>query len=253
MYNLFTILNHAYIPFGKIWLNSMRDKINMNNVNNIFVVDTGLTEEDKTFLNQYDKVDILESDIDIKRTSNSNITNSLWLQHVLRKTVYLHKLIDRLPEENFPIVMIDNDTMFLGDIEEFLDNSYDLQVCLRSYHKEKAAWIASFFVAHNKEKSKKFLEEWIQEIKDTMITRPERKWFESFSLNSLLNRVIGQEKYKIGNLPTNIICCERPESLTENTKMVHFKGDHEKSNIISRLQRFPFDSVLKKIEEYNNE
>jgi hypothetical protein len=239
------------MPFGNIWLSSMYDILDVTNINKIFILDTGLTLEDKQqIISKAGKVEFILSDINIKGSSDANIKNSLWLPHVLRKTVYLHMLMCELPEREFPLIMMDSDTMFLKGFEELLDESYDMQVCLRSY-KDNPNWIAAFFVAYSKQKSQKFLEKWIQEIKNLMISRPDRKWFESHSLNLLLNKIIDNGEYKIGNLPTRLICCERPENFTDETRVIHFKGTHEKGNIIKRLQRFPLEDIERKIKRYS--
>ena len=49
-YNVFTILNSSYIKFGKIWINSLYDKVDINKIENIFIGDTGLYKEDKNYL-----------------------------------------------------------------------------------------------------------------------------------------------------------------------------------------------------------
>ena len=36
--------------FGKIFINSMYDKVNMSNIENVFIGDTGLTDTDKEYL-----------------------------------------------------------------------------------------------------------------------------------------------------------------------------------------------------------
>ena len=254
-YCIYTVLNHAYMKFGKLWLNSMHDNVDMSKVKGIFIVDTGLFKEDCEELRKYEKIKILKSDIDFKDTSDVNKGSSIWLQHVLKKTEFLYKILCS-NENNLPIVMIDNDCMFLQDFSDVIDNKYDIQVCLRSYHKKEPGWIASFFVINDINKGKLFLELWIQEIRNLMLTNPERGWFESHALNLLVNKLIQQQvkQINIGNVETKIVSCERPEQYDkEKTKIVHFKGNQDKSNITNRLKRFPFEDVMKKIKEYSHE
>jgi hypothetical protein len=240
------------MKFGKLWLNSMHNNVDMTKVRAIFIVDTGLNEEDYKELSKYEKIKIIKSDLHLKDTSDVDKRNSIWLQHVLKKTEFLYKVVCA-NQDDLPIVMIDNDCMFLRDFSEMIDKEYDIQVCKRSY-REEDNWIASFFVINNTEKGKKFLQLWREEMRDLMISRPERGWFESYALNTLLNKLAQEEtkEIKVGNLETKIISCERPEQYDETeTKIVHFKGNHDKSNISSRLKRFPFEDVLNKIKEYS--
>ena len=63
MYSIYTILNSAYLTFGKVFLNSLYDKIDMNQVQYIFILDTGLSDEDREFISKNDKVKIIDSGV----------------------------------------------------------------------------------------------------------------------------------------------------------------------------------------------
>ena len=49
-YDIYFVLNSAYIKFGKIFLESLHDKVNVKNVRNIYLSDTGLNDTDKKYV-----------------------------------------------------------------------------------------------------------------------------------------------------------------------------------------------------------
>ena len=62
-FDIYFVLNSAYIKFGKIFLESLHDKVDMNNVRNVYLSDTGLNEKDKEYVTSFDKVKIVDSGI----------------------------------------------------------------------------------------------------------------------------------------------------------------------------------------------
>ena len=52
-YDIYFVLNSAYIKFGKIFLESLHDKVNMDNVRCVYLSDTGLNEKDKYVASTY--------------------------------------------------------------------------------------------------------------------------------------------------------------------------------------------------------
>tara|TARA_R100000231_G_scaffold132458_1_gene104977 strand:+ start:3135 stop:3944 length:810 start_codon:yes stop_codon:yes gene_type:complete len=250
MYNVFTVLNSAYMRFGKIWINSLYHEADYANVGKVFILDTGLTDDDKAYLTKYEKVQIVPSDIDIKESSNANYQHSTWLSHVLRKTKYFRQILE---EGNYPLVMVDSDCMFIGDFSQHIDKDYDVQVCNRSYH-ERDDWIASFFVANNVEKGLFFMDLWMLRMREMMEERPERGWFESASLNICIKDLktkIGND-LKIGDVETKDVACERPSLFHKETKILHFKGTGNKLDFNERLNRFRSKDIMDKIHKYED-
>ena len=249
-YNFYTVLNSAYMTFGKIWLLSLLDNIPSEKIENIIILDTGLKEEDVKYLNNFEKVVVLQSDLNLIHTSDVRPTNSYWLQHVLRKTKFC-KVVLKL--YNSPLIMVDSDCMFLGDVTEQLQQDKDLLVCNRSY-KEENNWIASFFVINNPEEGKRFLSLWIKRMKKLMKERPERGWFESHSLNLLINEILegGHGAFNMGDVFTANVACEEEEYFShKNTMVVHFKGTGKKTDFFGRVGRFKnFQHILEKADEY---
>ena len=62
VYNIMAVFNSSYFPFGKVWINSLYDKNDMSNVPKVFIVDTGLKEEEREyFLSKGDEVYIYDT------------------------------------------------------------------------------------------------------------------------------------------------------------------------------------------------
>lgn len=249
-YNFFTVLNSAYMIFGKIWLLSLLEEIPDDKIDNIIILDTGLKDEEISYFKAFEKVSILQSDLNLADTSDALPRNSNWLQHVLRKTKFC-KVALKL--HNNPLIMVDSDCMFLGDVTEVLEQDKDILVCNRSY-KEDDNWIASFFVVNNPDEGIRFLSSWISRMKKLMIEKPHRGWFESHSLNLLLNEIRQGEhgEFNVGDVYTADVACEEESLLSlENTKLVHFKGTGKKTDFSGRINRFRNSQhVIEKVNKY---
>jgi len=249
-YDFFTVLNSAYMIFGKIWLLSLLEQIPNDKIGNIIILDTGLKEEEIKYLKGFNKVTILQSDLNLVDTSDALPRNSNWLQHVLRKTKFCKVA---LKIHNSPLIMVDSDCMFLGDVTKNIEQDKDILVCNRSY-KENDNWIASFFVVNNPEEGIRFLTSWIGRMKRLMIEQPHRGWFESHSLNLLLNEIRQGKhgEFNIGDVFTADVACEEERFFSyENTKLVHFKGTGQKTDFSGRINRFKkFQHVIEKVNQY---
>jgi hypothetical protein len=249
-YNFFTVLNSAYIIFGKIWLLSLLEEIPDDKIDNIIILDTGLREEEVKYLKSFNKVSILQSDLNLVDTSDALPRNSNWLQHVLRKTKFCKVALKLY---NSPLIMVDSDCMFLGDVTEMIEQDKDILVCNRSYKKDDN-WIASFFVVNNPAEGIKFLNSWIGRMKRLMTEQPHRGWFESHSLNLLLNEIKQGKhgEFNIGDVFTADVACEEESFFSyENTNIVHFKGTGQKTDFSGRINRFiNVKHVIEKVNEY---
>ena len=225
------------MPFGKIWINSLYKNVNLEQINKIFILDTGLKKSEVEYLKSFNKVQIIVSDLAEERTSNASTRESIWLQHVLRKTKYFRKVL-KDSSSNTPLIMVDSDCCFLGDFFDLLNKEDDVLVCNRSY-KEEDNWIASFFVANNNANGKLFLDKWIQRMRQLMKESPERGWFESHSLNLIINELKEQDSdINIGDIHTKNIACEELVMFGKDTKIIHLKGTSNKTNFEERINRF---------------
>ena len=63
-YSIYTVLNSDYMTFGKIFINSLYDKVDMSKVDSVFILDIGLKKEDRDYLEKYKNVKILSTDFD---------------------------------------------------------------------------------------------------------------------------------------------------------------------------------------------
>lgn len=248
MYNLFTVLNSAYMPFGKIWINSLHELSDIERIKKIYILDTGLLPKDLEYIKKFSRVEVVLSDINIINTSNALPRNSPWLQHVLRKTKYFRKVLKKDPT---PLIMVDSDCMFLDNFLKHIDDTKDVLVCNRSYH-DYDNWIASFFVSNKQKEGLVFMNLWIKEMKQLMKDQPERGWFESHSLNLCLQK--NKKCVIIGDVYTKNVACEEPTQFDNNTSILHFKGTSNKTNFNERINRFSnVVNLDKKILSYLNE
>ena len=89
-----TVFNHAYAKrFGKAWIETFYDKTDLKKVDTIFIINTGLIDEDIEMFSKYDKVKLIDAEFKNPKTSISKEKkqkkDSLWTSHVLQKTKYL--------------------------------------------------------------------------------------------------------------------------------------------------------------------
>ena len=56
MYSIFTIMNSGYSNFGRIFFNSLHQNLTLDEIDTIWVGDTGIDERDKEYLTQFKKV-----------------------------------------------------------------------------------------------------------------------------------------------------------------------------------------------------
>ena len=137
MINIVTSLNSSYKKFGKIFLNSLYQNLSLENIKNVFILDVGLSEEDKIWISEYEKLTIVDTATDVEF---DGVWGKGWEQSVASKTIGFKQL---LLDNNYPLVMVDSDCLFLKDFEDLLDDSFDIQVCNRNYMEKFS--ICSFF------------------------------------------------------------------------------------------------------------
>ena len=118
------------MTFGKVFINSLYDKVNLNKINYIFILDIGLKKEDIDYFKRYENVKILSTNFDLD--FGDGIHSENWIKAVVSKTYCLRELL--LNENVEPIVMIDSDCMFVRDISDLINMKYDMQICHRDNH-----------------------------------------------------------------------------------------------------------------------
>ncbi len=228
-YSIYTILNSVYMKyFGKIFINSLYDKVDVDNIENIFIGDTGLNKSDKKYLQKFDKVKIL--DTTISDTGGSYATwDSNWHNSVTQKTKIFRKLIET---ENLPLIMLDADMLFLEDISSLIDTKYDIQVCFRNHERREKKhpmdYLACYVCVNNK-KPLEFMDTWINMI-DTENTVNINGNLIKAKETPCLCKVVELFKntnnpLKIGDVDEDIVSVyDAPDILPEISRIIHFKG-----------------------------
>ena len=231
-YSVFTILNSVYMKFGKIWLNSMHDNVDMNKIENIFIGDTGLNDNDKKYLEKFNKVKIINTDVS-DTDGDFKMWDNKWHNSVSQKTKLFRELVKT---QDLPIIMLDADLLFLKDISCLINSDYDIQVCFRNHERREKPhpmdYLASYVCVNNK-KSLKFLDAWIDmiensdsvEINGNLITAKETpclcKTVEVFKQQ--------HNDIKIGDVAEDIVSVYDPPGLPtmiepDVCRIIHFKG-----------------------------
>ena len=58
-YNIITVLNEDYMSFGILFISSFFDNVNLDNINKIYIFDTGLMPKSIEYLNLFPKVNFV--------------------------------------------------------------------------------------------------------------------------------------------------------------------------------------------------
>jgi hypothetical protein len=228
-------MNSGYSNFGKIFFNSLHKNLTLDEIDTIWVGDTGLSDEDKKFLNQFPKVKIIDSGINTKMTK---IHTQDWLDSVQQKTILLRSVCTI---SKSPVVMIDLDSYFISDFHQHLKSDCDIQVIYRENKDPKH--IASWFAVNNLRKGIEFIDEWIQTM-DNWKKIPK----ESPSLNHL---VLNNKKYVIGIEEERLLAAygHLEDSMDWNSHIVHFKSSQyansPEEDFRNRVFRRGFEEVVK--------
>ena len=237
-YNIMVVLNSSYFNFGKVFMNSLYDNTNIDNINTIFIIDTGLSESDKEYFKTFNKVHIHDTGMKTSFDDGGTFGNG-WQQSVGSKTIIMKNLLN---QTDIPLVMIDGDCIFVKDFAHLIDDSYDIQPCYRPKH--GVPYIASFVIAHNTKNCITFLDRWIALIEEKSMNVPR----ESPSLGEAVLELKG--KIKIGNVcEFKVNTCNE---LVDDTLIIHLKGSSISRDIKEREQKSligapaPFLEFIKK-------
>jgi hypothetical protein len=263
------VLNSSYFNFGKVFINSLYKNINLSNLNKLYIVDIGLTDDDKDFFNNYDKVKIY--DTELKTDFNDGGTwGKGWQISVGAKTIMFKHILE---QTDLPLVMIDGDCIFVKDFEELIDDNYDIQACKRSNH--SVPYLASFVIAQNNTKSIDFINSWI----DIMSNKLSKQWVrralvqfrqesdfltykdsykqlsvprESPSLGEAVNLV--GDKLNFGSIDRIKVSTYNENEFCDDTYIIHLKGSSLSRDITEReLKSLVSNTYFSNlIEEYMN-
>jgi len=234
-HSIYTVLNSAYMTFGKIFIQSYLEH-NIKKCNYIFILDAGLEENDIKWLEQYDKVRIIGSNV--KTSFRNGNTSTDWTDTVVAKTYGLREILKTYNVE--PIIMIDSDCLILQDISFLIDQSKDIQICNRPEHKTP---MLGSYVSINKP-CLDFINKWIEII--PTITTP---WKESPALSKVYLEF--KDKIPIGLIPEQIVSCYKIEDITNDVCIVHFKSGAAHKTIEESIEKRIYErGFVEKVKKY---
>ncbi len=212
------------MTFGKIFIKSYLEH-NKEDCNYIFILDTGLKKEDRDYLNTFDKVKIVGSDVCTSFTGNAS---SDWTQTVVAKTYGLREIL--LSYDVTPLIMIDSDCLVLNKLNPLINMKNDLQICHRKNH---ITPMLGSYVCFN-QKNINFLNDWIKTI--PTISTP---WKESPALSQIYN--VYKDKLAIDLIDESIVSCIEKAHITGQTRIVHFKSGSIYKTIEEAIQKRIFE------------
>lgn len=220
-YNLMTVINNDYFDFGKIFVNSFYDKIDLDYIHKLYIFDTGLSQQDWKYLSAFPQLEIVPTQLN---TKHFILHDEDWRKNVYSKTAFLLQVVKR---DSLPTVMIDSDSLFLANFFELLTMENDFIACRREETEAFCEYIASFFVINSIAKAEEFIKEWREEM-----------FFgtESHKESPALTRLINKGKYNIGVLPENLVSYTGTE-ISRETKIVHLKSARELRTVEQRINQ----------------
>jgi hypothetical protein len=210
--NIVTVFNSTYIKFAKLFIQSLEENIPREDFGFLYVIDTGIKEEDKQLFNK-EYIKIFDSGVNANKYK---IHGEDWKKCVDSKVKTIYKSV--IKEENiFPLVLIDGDCYFQKPFNDLIDLDYDILLAQRPKNKPKK-YIASW-VSFNNETSIKFIEEWLKRMK------PKKQ--PPYETDCLISTAkFFDDKIKIKNISTNLISAEKNE---KDARILHFKSNGNKS------------------------
>ena len=175
-YNIFTVLNEGYEMFGILFLSSIIDSLDLEHIENIFVYDTGLSEETKEKYELFAKVSVISSGI--VTGSDTEVHGQTWQENVYSKAKLLKHCVES-QEDFYPTVMVDADSIFIKEFFHLINLDNQITLCKRSPrgrakgHISTSSHIGSFFSINEKsDQTMKFLNSWIEKIEKASDRHP---------------------------------------------------------------------------------
>lgn len=224
-HSIYTVLNSSYMTFGKIFIKSYFEH-NVNDCNYLFVLDAGLSQNDIDWLTQFDKIQIIESNVNT--IFKNGQTSPDWIKTVVAKTYGLRKIIKEY--DITPILMIDSDCLVLQKLSPLINMEMDLQICYRHNHQTP---LLGSYVSFNK-KCLNFLDKWIETI--PTINTP---WKESPALSKIYKDY--KDKLKIDLINEHFVSCIDKNKIDDKVKIVHFKAGSLHKTIEESIQKRIFE------------
>lgn len=228
-YNILTVLNESYRPFGELFVASLFENTDISQVNKTYIFDTGLEEETKSYLSLFPTVEIIDTAIN---SQSEEIHDEGWKNSTYSKTTFL---LDTLIKDGLPTVMIDSDCIFVQDFSQLLKFSEKDVVVTARNREGFSKHIGSFFAANNCSKNVLlFVRRWIENL-EHLRENTKMKHVESPALSKTVTEM--KNEIEILELPEEIISCVLPEEANrkEDIAILHLKSDHYAKTIADRL------------------
>ena len=226
-YNILFSLNSSYFPYGKMFINSLVDKLDLSNINNIILADTGLTKEQKKFFQDFDK--ILFLDTNIQADFNEGGTWGKGWQKIV--TSKARHLLNVLKKYNTTTVMVDADCIFTRDIYKIISEN-DIQLCYRGDEKVDNPYLGSYVAFKPTDISYNFLNKWISYI-DSNDTKTAKE-------SPMLAKAVKETNIKVQNVPRKLVSCytkKEYEALNKQPYIIHFKGGSLSADIQTDIKK----------------
>jgi len=234
-YNIVTVSNESYKVFLKVFLKSLFDNADSDNLNSVFVFDTGLSDHSKEELSINEKIQFVPTDISAE---SSGIHDEGWAKNTYSKTKFLFYVLNSTRE---PSLLIDVDSVFQSNFEEKINWGADFSVCLRGRGHHICDYIGSFFGAINSNASLLFLQVWMLQLKVMTQTKEigdlkgeKFRGFNHFESPSLSNCIKNFGPFlNFQELEEDEVSCVKENS---SAKIYHLKSDGFALTIEERLE-----------------
>jgi len=220
MYNMMTVANETYKDFLKLFVNSFYERMDFEQVNNLYIYNTGLSQETVDYLKCFPKVVVKPTNIN---SQSAAIHDKGWKLNTYSKTRFL---LDLLVEERLPVCMIDSDCIFLDNFEDLINFEKDFAVCDRD-REGFSRHIGSFFFALNVEKSVNFITKWISNV-EKLQNETNMKHCES----PALTKTIVENDYDYQEIAEQKVSAIWPD---KSSRIAHLKSDYYATTVEKRL------------------
>ena len=219
-YSIFTSLNSTYFEFGRVWINSLLATVDINNVDFIFIADTGLSEEHRNYFTSKNKK-VYIVDTGISTSLKDGVHGKEWLEVVCNKTKILNHVYSSYGKS---IMMTDADCMFIKDPYHLVDNGWDLQACFRGWNHQHASFLGSFVVLNTKAGSE-FVDKWYEEQETILTPNKESPALTKAVIKHTSALFLDKtSRYRVGIVEDNIVNCNKKQEELAETVLVHFKS-----------------------------
>ncbi len=220
-YNIMTVLNSDYFEFGKMFVNSFYDVVDIEAVNCLYIFDTGLNDLHKAYLEGFPKLKIVSTNL---RTKHTALHDKDWCKNVYSKTQFL---LDIVEQDKLPTIMIDSDCLFIKNFLEDVPANHDFIVCKRDDRDSFCEHIASYFVVNSIENASVFINEWREEM---------YYGTENHKESPALSRLVYKNKHDVGFIAEDIISYTGRE-ITDTVYIAHMKSAPDLKTIYQRVHQ----------------